>query len=218
MTTAPVRRGPRTDLDAKVLIVTTAERMFGEASIDAVSLRAVAREAGLGTRAVTYHFASKRDLVEAVIMRRMPALVQTGYDTLSAMVRRETVPSVREVVEAILMPFVTMFREDPYDGLRWMKVYTQLALTEDQIWADVLDTDPSITELLIAAACRALPEFSQGKVQRRGGIAMYSMITMLASSDLTAYGQPLGPDGLDPDWVEQLVIFTSAGLRGRIDG
>jgi len=69
----------------------------------------------------------------------------------------------------------------------------------------------------VTAAGRALPEIGDEKVQRRAGIAMYSMITMLANTDRTAYGQPLGPDGLDPDWVEQLVIFTTAGLQGRID-
>jgi hypothetical protein len=46
---------------------------------------------------------------------------------------------------------------------------------------------------------------------------MYSMITMLAGADRAAYGHPLGPDGLDPEWVEQVIIFTTAGLQGRID-
>lgn len=216
MATAPVRRGPRTDVDAKTLIIDTAERMFGDATIDAVSLRAVAREAGVGTRAVTYHFPSKRDLVAAVLRRRSPALAQATADGLSALAGREMAPSVRDVVEAILAPMVSMLREDPR-RLRWMKVFSQLALTEDQIWADDLGGDPSITELFLAAAGRALPEISDEKVQRRAGIAMYSMLTVLASTDLTAYGQPLGPDGLDPDWVEQLVIFTTAGLQGRID-
>jgi AcrR family transcriptional regulator len=217
VTKAPARRGPRTDLDAKGLIVDTAERMFGDATIDAVSLRAVAREAGLGTRAVTYHFASKRDLVAAVMQRRIPPLAQAHYDKLTALSRQKAAPSVRDVVEAILRPFVDLIRDDPSGGLRWMKVFTQLALTEDQLWLDALGTDPSLIELFIGAANRALPEFSQKTMQRRGGIAMYSMITMLASADLTAYGQPLGPDGLDPDWVEQVVIFTTAGLQGRID-
>jgi len=58
---------------------------------------------------------------------------------------------------------------------------------------------------------------SDDKVQRRAGIAMYAMITVLANTDRTAYGQPLGPDGLDPEWVEQLVVFTTAGLQGQVN-
>ncbi len=217
MKTVPARRGPRTDVDAKTLIIDTAERMFGDATIDAVSLRAVALEAGLGSRAVTYHFAAKGDLVAAILRRRSPALARAITDGLTALVERETPPAVRDVVEAILMPFVDLFREDPRGVLRWMKVYTQLALTEDQIWASDLGTDPSITDLFLTAVGRALPDIGDEKVLRRIGIAMYSMITILASTDLAAYGQPLGPDGLDPDWVGQLVVFTTAGLQGRID-
>jgi len=217
VTTVPARRGPRVDVDAKTLIIDTAERMFGDATVDAVSLRAVAREAGLGNRAVPYHFPTKRDLLAAVLRRRSSALAQAITDGLSLLIRRETPPVVRDVIEAILMPFVNMFREDPRGTLRWIKVYTQLALAEDQIWASDLGTDPSITDLFLTAAGRALPEINDEKVLRRVGIAMYSMITILAGTDLPAYGQPLGPDGLDPDWVEQLVIFTTAGLQGQVN-
>ena len=44
---------------------------------------------------------------------------------------------------------------------------------------------------------------------------MFSMLAALAGADLPAYGQPLGPDGLDPAFVEQLAVFTSAGLTGH---
>jgi AcrR family transcriptional regulator len=216
VTTDPARRGPRADVDAKTLIIDTAERMFGDAAIDAVSLRAVAREAGLGNRAVPYHFPTKADLVTAVLRRRSAPLARTFTDSLSQLVRRETAPTVRDIVEAILMPFVELFREDPRGMLRWTKVYSQLALTEDQIWASDLGTDPSITDLFLGAAGRALPDINDEKFLRRVGIAMYSMISILAGTDLPAYGQPLGPDGLDPDWVEQLVIFITAGLQGHV--
>lgn len=86
MTSAPARRrGPRTDVDTRTLIIDVAERMFGDATIGAVSLRAVAREAGLGTRAVTYHFRSKRDLVAAIIDRRAPAFTLQTVTGLAAL-------------------------------------------------------------------------------------------------------------------------------------
>jgi AcrR family transcriptional regulator len=210
------RRGPRTDVDSRALIIDVAERMFGDATIDAVSLRAVAREADLGTRAVTYHFASKRDLVAAILQRRFPPLTEATFDGLLALTRHSA-PSVRDLIEAMLNPFVAMLREDPYGGLRWMKIFTQLALSEDQLWSDQLETDPTISELFVSVAARALPNVSDEKVQRRASIAMYSMITMLASADRTAFGKPLTSSGLDPGWVEQLIIFTAAGLRGELD-
>jgi AcrR family transcriptional regulator len=214
--TAPSRRGPRTDVDTRALIIDTAERMFGDATIDAVSMRAVAREAGLGTRAVTYHFPSKRDLVAAVLHHRLPVVAKATTEGLEALIHRRAAPSVRDVVETILSPYVNMLRAEPRAVLRWIKVFNQLALTEDRIWTDEFGVDPSFPDLFLSATARALPDISDEKVQRRAAIAMYSMITMLASADRAAYGHPLGPKGLDAAWVEQLVIFTAAGLEGRI--
>lgn len=211
------RRGPRTDIDSRALIIETAERMFGDATIDAVSMRAVAREAGLGTRAVTYHFPSKNDLVAAVLHRRLPLVAEATTESLATLIERRAAPSVRDVVEAILAPYVDMLHEDPQGVLRWIKVFNQLALTEDRIWTDEFGVEPSFPDLFLTAVGRALPDISDLKVQRRAAIAMYSMITMLASADRAAYGHPLGPKGLDPEWVEQLVIFTTAGLQGRAE-
>ena len=215
--TAPSRRGPRTDIDTRALTIDTAERMFGDSTIDAVSMRAVAREAGLGARAVSYHFPSKRDLVAAVLHRRLPVVAQATTEGLEALIQRRAVPSVRDVVETILGPYVDMLREEPRPVLRWIKVFNQLALTEDRIWTDEFGIEPSFPDMFLSAIARALPDISDEKVQRRAAIAMYSMITMLAGSDRAAYGHPLGKKGLDPEWVEQLVIFTTAGLEGRID-
>jgi hypothetical protein len=68
--------------------------------------------------------------------------------------------------------------------------------------------------LFLVDADPVLSELSDEKVQRRAGIAMYSMITSLVGADRTAYGQPFTETGLDPEWVEQLIVFTTAGMRG----
>jgi AcrR family transcriptional regulator len=215
VTSVPARRrGPRNDVDTRSLIVDVAERMFGDATIDAVSLRAVAREAGLDNRAVTYHFATKRDLVAAIVHRRSRPFAVATAGGLAALAEQTEAPSVRDVVEAVLRPFVVLLRDDPPGALRWIKVFTQLALTEDELFVAELGTEPGIAALFVSAAARALPELGDENVQRRAGIAMYSMITSLAGADRAAYGRPLTETGLDPDWLEELIVFTTAGLRG----
>jgi hypothetical protein len=46
-------------------------------------------------------------------------------------------------------------------------------------------------------------------------------LTSNGQADTSLYerlpNHPLGPDGLDPEWVEQVIIFTTAGLQGRIN-
>jgi len=38
-------------------------------------------------------------------------------------------------------------------------------------------------------------------------------VKKLATADLGGYGRPVGPQGLDPEFVEQLTVFTSSGLE-----
>lgn len=208
------RRGPRRDVDTRALIVDTAERMFAESSIGAVASRAVAREAGVASRAVAYHFPAKRDLVLAVARRRAPMVFQAVVVELMRVAESGNEIGVCDVVEALVAPYVKLLDEDPVGGLRWLKVMNQLALDEDQIWLDQLAGTPSLPELFFAAAGRAVPDIQTREGQQRSTIAIFAMIGALASSDLALYGQPLGPGGLDRGWVNELVRFTGSGLRG----
>ncbi|MBU9762599.1 TetR family transcriptional regulator [Mycobacterium sp. TNTM28] len=208
------RRGPRRDVDTRALIVDTAERMFAEMSIGAVAARAVAREAGVASRAVAYHFPAKRDLVAAVARRRSTAVFDSAAHELGRVGAAGHEIGVRDVVEALIAPYVLLLDEDPVGGLRWLKVMNQLALEEDQIWLDQLARTPSLAELFFAAASRAVPDIRTGAGRQRSTVAILAMIGALASSDLALYGRPLGSAGLDRGWVDQLVQFTSGGLRG----
>ena len=62
---------------------------------------------------------------------------------------------------------------------------------------------------------RALPGVRGDELYRRVGIAMYSMLNALAGVDLAGYGHPISNEGLDPRFVDQLVVFTSAGLAAE---
>lgn len=208
------RRGPRRDVDTRALIVDTAERMFAETSIGAVASRAVAREAGVASRAVAYHFPAKRDLVLEVARRRAPTVFAAVVSELVRVAQSGNEIGVFDVVAALIAPYVRLLDEDPVGGLRWLKVMNQLALDEDQIWLDQLAGTPSLPELFFAAAGRAVPDIQTREGQQRSTIAILGMIGALASSDLSLYGRPLGPDGLDRGWVDQLVRFTGSGLRG----
>src|SRR5688572_3329281 len=62
------RRGRPADhsgTDTRTAILAAAQRRFGEAGYDAVSMEALAADCGLNARALYYHFASKRVLFEA---------------------------------------------------------------------------------------------------------------------------------------------------------
>lgn len=209
------RPGPRTDLDAREMLLDAAERLYGTNGVGTDSLRAIGREAGVSPAGVLYHFPTKTALLEAVVQRRGEATTAQMRADLQLLVDKEGPVATREVVDAVLSPFVDLISAEPTAGLHWVKVITQLANNQDEAWSVLLGGEPSAVELFHAAATRALPDYASDAVFFRVSIAMYSLLGSLASAD---QGEPvgkLGPDGLNPVFVEELAKFTASGMAAR---
>lgn len=210
------RPGPRSDVDVREIVLDAAEAMIGDTNPDAVSLRAIARAADVAPRAVAYHFGSKRGLLEAVIRRRSGTVteeIRRNLDRLSDTANGE--PSLREVIEAVLRPIVRLLDEDPVGGIRWMRIYAAMSRSEDLSWINGLGPDPDLPALVFQATAMALGEHAGADAQRRTSIAMVQLFDTLSRVDQPVFGTPLGPRGLDPGFVEQLLVLTSAGIAGR---
>jgi AcrR family transcriptional regulator len=205
------RRGPRVDVDVPVVLIDAAEVLFGADGVDNVSMRSVAREAGVAPAALTHHFPNKRALVEAVVMRRGSAVGEAVRLRLRALHDQATV-TTRDLVDAVLVPFVKEINSDPANGVRWLKIVMTLALNGDEVIAvAIADQGAGDIASLFLTAASAAP-LDDGAVELRAPIAMFSMLTALAAAELGGYGRPVGPQGLDPEFVEQLAVFTSSGL------
>jgi AcrR family transcriptional regulator len=113
------RRGPRVDVDVREELLDTAEELFGTAGVEVVSLRAVAREAGVAPAALTHHFPSKRALVEAVVLRRARPVGDGVRARLAALQGRGDV-TARDLVDAVLVPFVEELDREPVGAVRWL--------------------------------------------------------------------------------------------------
>jgi AcrR family transcriptional regulator len=207
------RRGPRVDLDVPAVLLDTAEELFGVEGVDNVSMRSVARAAGVAPAALTHHFPTKRALIEAVVHRR-GGPVGDGVRTRLAALADVPELTCRHLVDAVLVPFVDEINRDPVNGVRWLRVVMTLALQGDEsIAAEVAgEAGGDIAELFIAAAAR-VPGLDAKAVELRAPIGMFSMLTALAGTELGGYGRPIGPAGLDPEFVEELASFTSHGLQ-----
>ena len=192
-------------------LLDTAEELFGTAGVEVVSLRAVARSAGVAPAALTHHFPSKRALVEAVVLRRARPVGDDVRRRLGELQGRDDL-SARDLVDAVLVPFVDELNREPVRAVRWLKILVTLALNEDEIVTNELVHDVDVTELFLGAA-GSTPQLRDAVLGQRAGIAMFSMLTALAGADLGGYGRPIGPAGLDPAYVEQLAAFTSGGLE-----
>ncbi|RDH79702.1 TetR/AcrR family transcriptional regulator [Mycolicibacterium moriokaense] len=205
------RRGPRSDVDVRDLILDVTEAMAGDTNPDAVSLRAIAREANVAPRALSYHFASKRSLLEAVLARRSGVISELIMERLGPLRDRQGAITIREVVDALMLPIVELIEREPVAGVRWMRIFSTLRSTEDPAWG----IDAAVAGLLFVMAERALGGTLDDGARRRIGLGVLGMLETLSRVDQPSYGKPLGDTGLDPDFVTQLAILTSAGIAGR---
>jgi AcrR family transcriptional regulator len=97
--------------------VATAERLFAEHGIDAVSLRAVMAEAGTNVAAVRYHFGTKDALVEAVVRARSEE-IKAARDAVLTSLEEARDPSLRDLAEAFVLPLAGMATTDDVEWIR----------------------------------------------------------------------------------------------------
>ncbi|OHV35242.1 MULTISPECIES: TetR/AcrR family transcriptional regulator [Pseudofrankia] len=96
--------GPRSH-DARLRLLLSAERLYAEHGLEAVSLRHICRAAGNGNNnAVQYHFGSERGLLEAIVSYRVPPLDQRRAALLEAARAGGDPLGVRELVDVLMRP------------------------------------------------------------------------------------------------------------------
>jgi AcrR family transcriptional regulator len=112
MRSTPRVRTPTYERSTKEQLVATAERLFALHGIDGVSLRQIGAAAGIGNNsAVQYHFGSKEGLVKAILLHRLPGLIQRRKVLGLRLAPRD----LRAVVEAHLLPVIEQAEdEDSY--------------------------------------------------------------------------------------------------------
>jgi AcrR family transcriptional regulator len=206
------RPGPRSDLDVREQIVESAEELFGRDGVDTVSLRAVARAAGVSPGALGYHYPTRQDLVAAVVRRRASTLGPEVRDNLAALVASTADVHARDLVSAVLDPVVHLLTASPESGLHWLKVFIHVGLTDDPVWHGEVAAVTDLPQLFVAAAARVLPGRDRELMRTRMSIAVFSMLTTLSGADLRGYRGYDERGVLDPAFVEELTSFTAAGI------
>lgn len=96
-------------------LILAAERLFAERGIEGVTVRDITSEAGANTAAMHYHFGSKEALLRAVLMHRGAELA-ARREALLDRVERARRPTIRMVVEALVVPTAELAADDEHGG------------------------------------------------------------------------------------------------------
>ncbi|GAA2320378.1 hypothetical protein GCM10009853_093110 [Glycomyces scopariae] len=137
-------------------IITTAERLFAEHGVAAVSNRQISEAAGQGNNtAVGYHFGTKGDLVRAIAERHLARIEAARIERIAALPDE---PGLREWVECFVMP--TMDHLGTLGERTWFARFAAQVLAEPstrEVIADQAMGAPSLRQVT-AGLDRCLPD------------------------------------------------------------
>jgi AcrR family transcriptional regulator len=194
--------------DTKDKILDTAERLIGERGYAATSLRHVIAEAGVNLAAVHYHFGSKEELLDAVVLRNATPVNEARLAQLDRVEAEagSNPPDVEKILECFLIPTAMVARHNP----GFVRLMGRM-LAEGMMPQIVERHFQPTAARFVSALQRALPELPMEELLWR----IHFMIGAMAH---TMHQAPIFPQmaedatHLKPR-MKRLVTFLGAGLR-----
>ena len=197
--------------DTKLKILDTAERLFGEHGYDATSLRQIIAAAGVNLAAIHYHFGSKQELLDELILRKAGPVNEQRIALLERVVAQAgSGPlAVEKVLEAFMAPMSSAAEENP----QFVRVMGRLH-AEGLLPAVVEQHFQPVIVRFRAAMQRALPELPEPEFLWRLHFMIGAMAhTMCGAPDFTGVSSGRG------DFrhrIDRLVAFLAGGFRAPV--
>lgn len=199
--------------ETKEQIITVAERLFADKGFAGTTLRNVVNEAGVNLAAVNYHFGSKEELFRAVVARFARPVVERELSLLSELKAGAELPSVDEILTALLQPSLEILSEG--EGSRLVRArFMGRCRTEPEPIQSIADQEfAPVTEAFLDLLQRVLPEQSRSQLWWKLDLVIAALIRVL-----TEAGQPHALlKSNHPEYIQettqQLVRFLSPGMR-----
>lgn len=121
-----------TGVDLKAVILDAAEALFAHHGFYGVTTRQVAKEAGVDTALIHYYFGTKRELFDAVLLRRAEVINQDRADAMTAYEAAHPGTMTAEgVIAAFIDPLIERTLTGGQGWKNWLALVSQIAMTRD---------------------------------------------------------------------------------------
>ena len=143
----------------KERILDAAEELFAADGFAAVTVRQITHKANADVSLAYYHFKSKRDLFDAVMLRRVDHLNEIRLNALEKVEQRhpDDAPTVEEIIDAFTHPLLDLLANDHERWHHYMSLIAQINSSPE--WGGELMTryfDPLVGRF-VEALRKALP-------------------------------------------------------------
>jgi AcrR family transcriptional regulator len=198
--------------DTKDRILNAAERLFAELGFEGTSLRKITTAAGVNLAAVNYHFQSKDQLIQALVVRNIVPVNLVRFQLLDRIEAEHAAGPLPldDVVEAFIAPMLIIRGRPCVPRLLGM-LFSQPA---DFVTKTMTPAVQEVIDRFRPALMRALPGARLPDVALGMHFAIGSMAHFLVAGKMLAAisgGQMNEPDsGLI---LKRMVRYVSAGLR-----
>lgn len=140
-------------------ILDAAEQLFARDGFAAVTVRQIMRQADADVSLAYYHFKSKRDLFDAVMLRRVDHLNRIRLEALRKVEQRhpDDLPTVEEIIEAFTHPLLELLASNHEKWRHYFALIAQINSSTE--WGGELMTryfDPLVARF-IEALKKVLP-------------------------------------------------------------
>jgi AcrR family transcriptional regulator len=160
MAQARKKQDSRQRTDTRDRILDAAEELFARKGFDGVSVRQIMAKADADVSLAYYHFKSKRDLFDNVMLRRAEILNDIRLKALEAVEERhpDDAPTVEEIIDAFTHPLLDLLAREHEEWAHYFQLVAQINNSFE--WGGELMTryfDPLVRRFLEALR-RALPD------------------------------------------------------------
>lgn len=196
---------------AREAILDTAERLFAERGMEAVSLRTINTEAGYSVAALHYHFGTREGLVDALLERRRGPILARRQELL-AQLETDAKPDIHRIAEALLLPLAELVYADPEDGIRTIRFLFR-AYMERSDHAQTRAITEQSYRIFDELLSRALPGIDRKLLQQRWQMATELAFQGLANiENIVSLSGSRTPEADYRSYTGNLVDFIAGGL------
>jgi len=194
-------------IETKQKILDAAERLIAEQGYAATSLRHIIAEAGVNLAAIHYHFGSKEELLDEVIVRKAEPMNQERLARLDRVEQQagSAPPPVKAVLGALLRPMAEMADRDPSFVALMGRI-----IAEGLLPSIVERHFKEVSYRVLGAVRRSVPQLSDEEFAWRTQFMFGAMAHTMTGANFPASEHRTG------DFrgrVERLLTFVTAGFE-----
>jgi AcrR family transcriptional regulator len=193
-------------IETREKILDSAEKLFAEQGYAASSLRHIIADAGVNLAAIHYHFGSKEELLDEVILRRLRPVNEVRAEMLQRLEAEagDSQVSLEKTLEAFLLPAADLAVQHP----QWVRLMGRMH-AEGLMPAFAQRHPLPVFTRFLDALKKALPHLSEEEFRWRIVFMFGAMAHSMAWPQRFAESRP---DDLRRP-LASLVSFLSGGFR-----